>query len=140
MGPGHHPRATVDIIIEVAAGHIVLIERRHPPPGWAIPGGFIDYGESAPTAARREAVEETGLTVELRELFHVYSDPGRDVRGHTLSVVYIASANGVPSAADDAVAAGVFDEGHLPVPLAFDHERILADFFRYRRSGRRPAP
>lgn len=140
MGLGRHPLVTVDIIIELGAGRIVLIERRNPPPGWAIPGGFIDYGESAPAAARREAAEETGLAVELRELFHVYSEPGRDTRGHTLSVVYIASAQGTPRAADDAAAAGVFNEGRLPAPLAFDHERILADFFTYRRSGHRPAP
>ena len=139
MPAGRHPLPTVDIIIELAAGGIVLIERRNPPPGWAIPGGFIDYGESARDAACREAAEETRLTVSLRELFHVYSDPARDARGHTLSVVYIASAPGTPRAADDAAAAGVFQEGNLPSPLAFDHARILEDYFKYRRTGQRPA-
>jgi 8-oxo-dGTP diphosphatase len=140
MRVDRHPLPTVDIIIEVDTHGIVLIRRRNPPPGWAIPGGFIDYGESACDAARREAAEETGLTVTLRELFHVYSDPNRDERGHTLSVVYIARGRGTPQAADDAAAAGIFEEGRLPAPLAFDHGRILADYFTYRRTGRRPAP
>jgi len=138
MSPGRQPHPTVDIIIELAAGGIVLIRRRNPPHGWAIPGGFIDYGESAPDAARREAAEETGLRVTLRELLNVYSDPDRDPRGHTLSVVYIAQAEGTPKAADDAAAAGVFDGTNLPAPLAFDHARILSDYFTYRRTGCRP--
>jgi 8-oxo-dGTP diphosphatase len=140
MLPDRCPRPTVDIIIELPSRGIVLIRRRNPPHGWAIPGGFVDYGEAVPDAARREAAEETSLTVTLSELFHVYSDPHRDARGHTVSVVYIARADGTPRAADDAAAAGVFDETTLPSPLAFDHAAILADYFRYLRTGRRPAP
>jgi 8-oxo-dGTP diphosphatase len=139
MNARHHPRPTVDIIIELDGG-IVLVRRRYPPPGWALPGGFIDYGEPAAAAARREALEETSLAVTLRELFHVYSDPARDVRGHTLSVVYIAAAHGAPRADDDAAEVGIFAEATLPRPLAFDHARILDDYFIYRRTGRRPAP
>ena len=99
----------------------------------------MDYGETVADAARREAAEETGLTVTLRELFSVYSDPQRDARGHTVSIVYIASADGTPHAADDAADVGIFAENGLPVPLAFDHGRILEDYFVYRRTGRRPA-
>jgi 8-oxo-dGTP diphosphatase len=139
--PRHrHPLPTVDILIDLEGRGVVLVRRRHPPPGWAIPGGFVDYGESVPAAARREAEEETGLAVTLRELFHVYSDPKRDARGHTISVVYIATAAGTPRAADDAAEVGVFGERDLPAPLAFDHARILADYFRYKRTGRRPEP
>jgi len=130
------PRATVDVIIEVEGG-IVLIRRRHPPAGWAIPGGFIDTGERAEDAARREMREETSLDVELIELLGVYSDPRRDPRGHTISSVYIGRARGTPRAADDAAEAGVFTESTLPQPLAFDHGAILADYFRFRRTGAR---
>lgn len=125
-----HPRnpvPTVDIIIEIA-DRIVLIERRFPPLGWAIPGGFVDYGESFETAALREAEEETGLKVtELRQ-FHTYSDPGRDARQHTASTVFIGKAMGVPMAGDDAGKAALFRQDELP-ELAFDHSRILADYY-----------
>jgi 8-oxo-dGTP diphosphatase len=129
------PRLTVDILIEHRAGGVVLIRRRHPPPGWAIPGGFVDYGEMVPDAARREAAEETSLIVTLRELFWVYSDPRRDARGHTVSIVYIASADGTPRAADDAAEVGLFTAENV-----FDHGHILDDYFAYRQTGRRPAP
>jgi ADP-ribose pyrophosphatase YjhB (NUDIX family) len=133
------PRATVDVIIEVDAG-IVLIRRRHPPAGWAIPGGFIDAGEPAEEAARREMREETSLDVELVALLGVYSDPRRDPRGHTISAVYVGRAHGRPRAADDAADVGVFTEASLPQPLAFDHARILTDYFHYRRTGLLPKP
>ncbi len=131
------PVPTVDIIIEVGE-RIVLIRRKHPPPGWAIPGGFIDQGEKAEDAAIREAREETGLSVTLTALLGVYSDPARDSRRHTISTVYIASAQGEPTGGDDASEALLFDERTLPSPLAFDHAKILADYFRFRKTGRRP--
>ena len=133
------PRATVDVIIEVEGG-IVLVRRRHPPLGWAIPGGFVDRGERAEDAARREMREETSLDVELVDLLGVYSDPARDARGHTLSTVYVGRARGRPRAGDDAMEAGVFSETTLPAPLVFDHARILDDYFGFRRTGERPRP
>jgi ADP-ribose pyrophosphatase YjhB (NUDIX family) len=126
-----NPRITVDIIIELDEG-IVLIERKNPPHGWAIPGGFVDYGESLEAAATREAQEETGLDVELLRQFHTYSDPGRDPRGHTVSTVFVARASGAPQAADDAQATGVFARGNLPEVIAFDHREILEDYFKER--------
>ena len=131
------PVPTVDVIIEVE-DRIVLIRRKHPPPGWAIPGGFIDAGERAQDAAVREAMEETGLRVALTGLLGVYSDPARDPRRHTISTVYIGKAEGMPSGGDDAAEARLFSESDLPSPLAFDHARILADYFRYRKTGERP--
>jgi 8-oxo-dGTP diphosphatase len=130
----------VDIIAEMPGGGTVLVRRRHPPPGWALPGGFVEAGESAAVAARREFREETGLDVELSELFHVYADPARDPRGPTLGVVFIGRAAGTPVGADDAAEARVFPLDALPAPLAFDHALILADYRRYRREGRRPPP
>ncbi len=127
------PALTVDVVIELAGGGIVLIERKHPPPGWALPGGFVDLGETVEAAAVREAKEETSLDVELVELLGVYSDPARDPRGHTASVVYVGRARGTPKAADDARNVAVFDPARPP-PLAFDHDRILADY-RRRRAG-----
>lgn len=126
-----NPLITVDIIIEINHG-IVLIERANPPAGWALPGGFVDYGESLEDAAVREAKEETSLTVELLEQFHSYSEPDRDPRHHTVSTVFIAKANGVPAAADDAKNLGVYTRGQLPQPIVFDHQRILNDYFIYR--------
>ena len=128
-----NPVPTVDIIIEMQDGRIVLILRKNPPPGWALPGGFVDYGESAEAAAVREAREETGLEVSLIEQFHTYSDPDRDPRQHTLSVVFIAKAAGEPEGADDALEARGFDPEKLPEPMAFDHERIISDYLSYRR-------
>jgi ADP-ribose pyrophosphatase YjhB (NUDIX family) len=123
-----NPVPTVDIIIEIT-GKIVLIKRRNPPYGWALPGGFIDYGESAEAAARREAREETGLDLtELRQ-FHCYSDPKRDPRCHTLSVVFVARSSGQPRSGDDAVDVSLFDQNELPERIAFDHRRILEDYF-----------
>jgi ADP-ribose pyrophosphatase YjhB (NUDIX family) len=127
--PYKNPLPTVDIIIEVQGG-IVLIDRKNPPHGWAIPGGFVDYGESVEDCAVREAREETGLIVRLKDLLYVYSRPDRDPRHHTLTTVFIATADGLPIAADDAKAAGVFSARTLPVPLVFDHADILADYFK----------
>ena len=127
-----NPVPTVDTIIEIEQ-KIVLIERKNPPFGWAIPGGFVDYGESLETAAIREAKEETSLDIILVEQFHTYSAPNRDPRQHTVSVVYIATSNGTPKAADDAKNLGLFMEGELPSLLAFDHGGILNDYFRYKK-------
>ena len=131
------PFVTVDIIIELE-GSIVLIERKNPPHGWALPGGFVDYGESLEEAALREAKEETSLDVKLIEQFYTYSDPQRDPRHHTISTVFIATASGIPRGADDAKRAQLFTEGNLPSPLVFDHIRILRDYFSYKRTGKRP--
>lgn len=128
-----NPVPTVDIIIEVKTpsgrNGIVLINRKNFPYGWAIPGGFVDYGESCEQAAVREANEETTLDVKLMRQLGVYSDPARDPRLHTISIVFVAKASGEPSAADDARDVGVFTRENLPVPLAFDHRRILNDYF-----------
>ena len=121
---------TVDIIIEIESKGIVLIKRRNPPYGWAIPGGFVDYGETLEEAAIREAKEETNLDIELKRQFHTYSDPERDPRHHTTSTVYIAIGKGMLQAGDDAVEIGIFTELNLPDVLAFDHRSILNDYFR----------
>lgn len=132
------PLLTVDIIIELEQKGIVLIERKNPPHGWALPGGFVDYGESLERAAVREAKEETSLDVRLAEQFYTYSDPGRDPRHHTVSTVFIAAATGSPRGADDARRAEIFTEGNLPSPIVFDHAGILHDYFHYKRTGERP--
>jgi len=132
-----NPVPTVDVIIEQPDGRIVLIRRKNPPHGWALPGGFVEYGESLEQAARREAREETGLEVELTEQLQAYSDPDRDPRQHTLSVVFLARAGGRPVGADDAAEARAFEPGSLPAEMAFDHARIVADFLSYRRTGRK---
>jgi len=122
-----NPVPTVDIIIEID-GAVVLIKRKNPPHGWALPGGFVDYGESFEVAALREAQEETGLAVTALRQFHTYSDPGRDARMHTASTVFTARAQGRPVAGDDAAQAELFTRDNLP-ELAFDHARILTDYF-----------
>ena len=136
-----NPAPTVDTIIELIDRRerpIVLIERLNIPYGWAIPGGFIDYGESAETAAIREAKEEVSLDVELVEQFHTYSDPNRDTRQHTIAIVFIAIAKGQPQAADDAKSLAIFHQGEIPSNLCFDHDRILKDYWHYRNHGIRP--
>lgn len=136
------PKLAADAIIELLDHPdrpIVLIERKNPPRGWAIPGGFVDIGESVPDAAVREAMEETSLEVRLQCLLGCYSDPGRDPRGHTVSMIYVAQAHGKPVAADDAASVGIFDPAAVDVPLAFDHARILQDYVGYRRTGSVPA-
>ncbi len=164
-----NPAPTVDVVIYCPVRGVVLVQRKNPPPGWALPGGFIDYGESAETAAVREAKEETGLDVRLVGLLGVYSDPQRDPRGHTMSVVYVgrvvtpqdavtqpehilglaavssdagapplfpATCQGAePVGADDALEARFFPLHDLPKPLAFDHQRIVADFCRWLEGG-----
>jgi ADP-ribose pyrophosphatase YjhB (NUDIX family) len=125
-----NPIPTVDIIIEVESKGIVLIKRKNPPYGWAIPGGFVDYGESLEKAALREAKEETNLDVKLIKQFHTYSDPQRDPRHHSISTAYIAKAKGIPKAKDDAIEIGIFTESNLPEEIAFDHRSILKDYFR----------
>jgi len=125
-----NPLPTVDIIIEIEEG-VVLIKRKNPPYGWALPGGFVDYGESLEQAAVREAKEETGLDVKLIRQFHAYSSPNRDPRHHTITVVYIASAHegDTPQGKDDAAEARIFTRTALPYPIAFDHRQILEDYF-----------
>jgi ADP-ribose pyrophosphatase YjhB (NUDIX family) len=123
-----NPIPTVDIIIEYKGG-IILIKRKNPPEGWALPGGFVDYGESLETAAFREAKEETGLNIKLIRQFHTYSDPKRDSRHHTITTVYIAKAKGIAIAGDDAEQIGAFKRGVFPEEIAFDHREILNDYF-----------
>ena len=132
------PLLTADIIIELTENNktqIILIERLNPPFGWAIPGGFVDVGESVESAAIREAKEETGLDVKLQCLLGCYSDPQRDPRFHTASLVYIASADGIPVAGDDAKTTRLYDIDAIDVPLAFDHQQILDDYLDYKRTG-----
>ena len=139
---GHHlksyknPLPTVDIIIETKGG-IILIDRKNKPFGWALPGGFVDYGESLEQAAMREALEETGLRISLKEQLKTYSAPDRDLRYHTISTVFIATAEGSPRAGDDASKADIFMEQDLP-PLAFDHADILADYFTFKKEKNCP--
>ncbi len=133
------PALTVDIVIEHGDG-IVLIERRNPPHGYALPGGFVDYGETLEAAAVREAMEETSLSVSLRALLGVYSDPARDARQHTVSAVFVGEGHGVLKAADDAKHALVVATDALPTPLCFDHAQILADYRAWKRHGQTPAP
>jgi len=129
-----NPLPTVDIIIETGEGGIILIKRKNPPYGWAIPGGFVDYGESLEAAAVREAKEETSLDVDLMGPLGAYSAPDRDPRHHTISFVFVARAKGEPKAepkaADDAIDLGIFQRHTLPQDIAFDHGRILKDYFR----------
>jgi ADP-ribose pyrophosphatase YjhB (NUDIX family) len=141
-----NPFPTVDIIIEIEDGApdgatpenasehppkgIVLIKRKNPPHGWALPGGFVDYGEPLESAATREAREETCLDVSLLYQLGAYSDPSRDPRHHSISVVFVAKAFGKPIAADDAEEVGIFNSDTLPEPLVFDHEKILRDYFK----------
>lgn len=137
MEEKRNPVPTVDIIIEIKRDDgqegIVLIKRKNPPYGWAIPGGFVDYGESLERAAVREAKEETSLDIQLKSQLHTYSDPERDPRQHTISTVYVAAAKGKPKAQDDAREIGIFTKEELNFPLAFDHRKILSDYFERKK-------
>jgi ADP-ribose pyrophosphatase YjhB (NUDIX family) len=128
-----NPVPTVDMIIEMptktGAKGIVLILRKNDPRAWALPGGFVDYGETLEEAAVREAREETGLEVEALSQFHTYSDPRRDPRQHTISTVFTAKGKGRPRPGDDAARTGIFTGKNLPSPIAFDHRKILEDYF-----------
>lgn len=137
-----NPTPTVDALIELDGrpGTIVLIKRAHEPEGWALPGGFVDEGEFLADACVREAKEETGLDLEVRELFHAYSNPQRDPRKHTVSTVFIGRATGEPAGSDDAAEARVFALDALPSPIVFDHATIISDYVEYRASGKRPPP
>lgn len=125
-----NPVPTVDALIHIPGRGVVLVKRANEPLGWALPGGFVDYGEPAELAAIREVKEETGLTVVLTGLLGVYSDPARDPRQHTISTVYLAQAVDADelAAGDDAKEVAIFPVGQWPEPLCFDHERILKDY------------
>jgi ADP-ribose pyrophosphatase YjhB (NUDIX family) len=132
------PFVTADIIIRFNEG-IVLVERKHEPHGWALPGGFVEVGESLESAAYREAKEETSLEIKLVEQFHAYSEPDRDARFHSVTVVFIADAGtSILKARDDAKNTKVFSETTLPDHIAFDHRQIIIDYFHYVKTGKRP--
>lgn len=134
-----NPTPTVDVVIRIGDG-IVLIRRRNEPVGWALPGGFVDEGETVEAAAVREAMEETGLEITLQDLLYVYSNPARDRRKHTLSVVFTATADGTPRGMDDAAEARIFSLDALPAPIVFDHAQMLLDYQRLLATGQRPDP
>jgi 8-oxo-dGTP diphosphatase len=142
MSDYKNPVPTVDILIELDGrpGTLVFIERKNEPRGYALPGGFVDQGEWLADAAAREAKEETGLDVQITELFHAYSNPARDPRQHTVSTVFIARAAGNPVGGDDAAKTVVCAPGELPGPLVFDHATIVADYVAYKTRGVRPPP
>jgi len=133
MNTYRNPLLTVDAIIETRSG-IILIERKNPPYGWALPGGFVDYGETLEAAVIREAKEETSLDIEITEQFHAYSDPSRDPRNHTVSVVFITKSdeNQRPKAMDDAKSLKIFSVSEIPENLAFDHGKIISDYLKYK--------
>ena len=138
---GHpHPAPTVDVVISLPGDRVVLVARRFDPLGWALPGGFVDEGETVEAAAVREVREETGLEVTLTDLLWVYSDPRRDARQHTMSTVFLGRAEGLPRGGDDAAEARAFAWGELPAPLCFDHAEILADARRLLLTGTRRRP
>ena len=137
MAQYKNPVPTVDCIVELPGEKIVLVRRKSPPIGWALPGGFVDRGEPLHDACVREVKEETGLSVDLSEQFFTYSDPARDPRQHTISTVYIGWAEGTPRGADDAAEAKAFALDQIPGDLCFDHSTIVADYLAFKRTGRR---
>jgi 8-oxo-dGTP diphosphatase len=138
------PSLTVDALIRDPEGRVLLVRRGRPPfqGQWALPGGFVEYGETTEAACAREALEETGLSVQVIRLLGVYSDPRRDPRGHTVGIVYLCRFDGgAPRGGDDAAEARFFEPGELArLPLAFDHRRILADHLAESAPGRKPSP
>jgi len=134
------PSPTVDVVIALPGDRVVLVQRRYPPPGWALPGGFVEEGETLEAAAVREAREETGLDVTLTDLLYVYSDPRRDPRRHTVAAVFLGRAAGEPAGGDDAAEARAFEWTSLPAPLAFDHAEILRDARTLLLTGARRRP
>ena len=129
-----NPIPTVDIIIEID-NSIILIERKNEPKGWALPGGFVDYGERLEDAAIREAFEETSIRICDLKLLGCYSDPARDSRQHTISTVFVAKGSGLPEAGDDAANAVLFRPDKLPLNLCFDHEQIVRDYLEKKAAG-----
>ncbi len=127
-------RLTVDALLE-RAGKVLLIKRKNPPLGWALPGGFVDRGETVGEALSRETEEETGLRVVDMRMLGVYSDPRRDPRGPTVGIVFVIEAEGKAQAADDAAELGFFAWDSLPEQIAFDHRRILEDYKREGKQG-----
>lgn len=131
------PVPTVDCIVELPGERIVLVRRKKPPLGWALPGGFVEQGEALHQACVREVQEETGLSVDLSEQFFTYSDPARDPRRHTITTVYIGWAEGTPKGGDDAAEARAFALAEIPKDLCFDHSTIIEDYLGYKRAGKR---
>jgi 8-oxo-dGTP diphosphatase len=140
MAEHSSPAPTVDVVISLPGDRVVLVARRFEPLGWALPGGFVDQGETVEAAAVREVREETGLTVTLTDLLWVYSDPGRDARRQTMSTVFLGRAAGEPRGGDDAAEARAFAWGELPAHLCFDHAEILGDARRLLLTGTRRLP
>jgi len=138
LPPG--PSPTADVVILLPGDRVVLVERKYPPPGWALPGGFVEVGETMEAAAVREAKEETGLDVRLVDLVGLYSDPRRDPRRHTVTAVYLGRAEGEPAGGDDAAQARAFAWDALPSPIAFDHAEVLRDARRLVLTGARRLP
>jgi 8-oxo-dGTP diphosphatase len=139
MDAWRNPKLTVDAVAVLPGGEVVLVRRGKEPfaGAWALPGGFVEYGEDPALAVLRELEEETGLQGEVVGLVGVYGQPDRDPRGHTVAVAYEVRATGAPRGGDDAAEARAFAPAALPAPLAFDHARILAD---WRRGGATRSP